>query len=100
MGSIFGFGIVPHLAEVRVALLAVGGLLDEHTADPLAAQRNVARNRIIRDGSARFDDRQVLMTNMTRERALPDLGCARGLRLAPRSQAHGRVGRNPRTTAS
>ncbi|HEY5011327.1 MAG TPA: hypothetical protein VIK61_01310, partial [Acidimicrobiia bacterium] len=71
MGSIFGFGIVPRLADVGAVLLAVGGLLDEHAADPVAAERNAARNRIIRDGAARFGDRQVLMTNMTRDEHFP-----------------------------
>ena len=95
MGSVFGFGIVPRLDDVNAVLLAVGGLLDEQADDPVTAERNAARNRIIRDGAARFGDRQVLMTNMTRDEALPDRRRARGLRLAPGSQTYGRVGRNP-----
>jgi hypothetical protein len=71
MGSIFGFGIVPRLSEVQVVLLAVGGLLDEHAPDRVAAERNAARNLMIRDGAARFGDRQVLMTNMTRDEHFP-----------------------------
>ena len=74
MGSVFGFGIVPRLADVGAVLLAVGGLLDEHADDPAAAERNAARNRIIRDGAARFGDRQVLMTNMTRDEHFPIAG--------------------------
>jgi hypothetical protein len=74
MGSIFGFGIVPELAEVRAVLLAVGGLLDEAADDPAAAERNAARNRILRDGASRFGDRQVLMTNMTHDEHFPIVG--------------------------
>jgi hypothetical protein len=83
MGSIFGFGIVPRLADIRAVLLAVGGLLDEHAADPEAGERNAARNRIIRDGAARFGDRQVLMTNMTRDEHFPIAGALEVFALLP-----------------
>jgi hypothetical protein len=83
MGSVFGFGIVPRLADVRAVLLAVGGLLDEHAADPAIAARNAARNRIIRDGAARFGDRQVLMTNMTRDEHFPIDGALEVFALLP-----------------
>jgi hypothetical protein len=83
MGSVFGFGIVPNLTDVHVVLLAVGGLLDEHDADPVAAERNAARNRIIRDGAARFGDRQVLMTNMTRDEHFPIDGALEVFALLP-----------------
>ena len=74
MGSVFGFGVVPRLTDVGAVLLAVGGLLDERVDDPAAAERNAARNRTIRDGAARFGDRQVLMTNMTRDEHFPISG--------------------------
>ena len=83
MGSVFGFGIVPRLADVRVALLAVGGLLDEQAADPVAAERNAARNRIIRHGAAAFGDRQVLMTNMTHDEHFPIAGALEVFGLLP-----------------
>ena len=83
MGSVFGFGIVPRLTEVQAVLLAVGGLLDEHAIDPAAAARNVARNRIIRDGAARFGDREVLMTNMTRDEHFPIAGALEVFALLP-----------------
>lgn len=62
---------MPALPDVSAVLLAVGGLMDERAADPEAASRNAARNRIIRDGARRFGDRQVLMTNMTRDEHFP-----------------------------
>jgi hypothetical protein len=83
MGSIFGFGLVPRLPDVRVVLLAVGGLLDEHAADPSAAERNRARNHIIRDGATRFGDREVLMTNMTRDEHFPIAGALEVFTLLP-----------------
>ena len=83
MGSIFGFGVVPRLADVRAVLLAVGGLLDEHAADPDAATRNAARNRIIRDGATQFGDRQVLMTNMTHDEHFPIAGALEVFGLLP-----------------
>ncbi len=83
MGSVFGFGVVPELAEVRVVLLAVGGLMDESIDEPAAARRNVARNRIIRDGAKCFGDRQVLMTNMTRDEHFPIEGALEVFALLP-----------------
>ena len=83
MGSVFGFGVVPRLADVRVALLAVGGLLDEHAPEPIAAERNSVRNRIIRDGATQFGDRQVLMTNMTRDEHFPIAGALEVFALLP-----------------
>jgi hypothetical protein len=87
MGSIFGFGIVPRLDDVHVVLLAVGGLLDERAhdpgGDPEMAARNVARNRMIRDGAARFGDRQVLMTNMTHDEHFPIAGALEVFGLLP-----------------
>ena len=74
---------MPRLADVRVVLLAVGGLLDEHAADPAAAERNAARNHIIRDGATRFGDRQVLMTNMTRDEHFPIAGALEVFALLP-----------------
>jgi hypothetical protein len=83
MGSIFGFGIVPRLADVHVVVLAVGGLLDEHATDPVAAARNAARNHIICAGAAQFGDRQVLMTNMTRDEHFPIAGALEVFALLP-----------------
>jgi pimeloyl-ACP methyl ester carboxylesterase len=83
MGSIFGFGLVSRLPDVRVVLLAVGGLLDEDAVDPAAAKRNRARNHIIRDGATRFGDRDVLMTNMTRDEHFPIAGAIEVFTLLP-----------------
>ena len=89
MGSIFGFGIVPRLPDVQTVLLAVGGLLDEYAADPAAGERNAARNCIIRDGATQFGDRQVLMTNMTRDEHFPIAGALEVFALLP---GHKRMG--------
>ncbi len=83
MGSIFGFGVVPRLADVHTVLLAVGGLLDETVADAAAGQRNAARNRIIRAGAQSFGDRQVLMTNMTHDEHFPIVGALEVFGLLP-----------------
>lgn len=83
MGSIFGFGIVPRLDNVHVVLLAVGGLLDESTPDPEMAARNATRNRMIRDGAARFGNREVLMTNMTHDEHFPIAGALEVFGLLP-----------------
>ena len=64
--------------------------------DPEAAARNATRNRIIRDGAARFGDRQVLMTNMTHDEHFPIAGALEVFGAASRAEAHGRVGRHPR----
>ena len=83
MGSIFGFGVVPRLDDVRTVLLAVGGLLDESALDPDAAARNATRNQLIRDGAQHFGDRQVLMTNMTRDEHFPIAGALEVFGLLP-----------------
>ena len=63
-----------------VSTPAVRALPNEHAADPVAGERNVARNRIIRDGAAQFGDRQVLMTNMTRDEHFPIAGGSKSSR--------------------
>jgi hypothetical protein len=83
MGSVFGFGVVPQLADVHAVLLAVGGLFDERASDPFVADRNVAGNRILREGATSFGDRQVLMTNMTRDDHFPIDGALEVFGLIP-----------------
>jgi hypothetical protein len=83
MGSVFGFGVVPQLADVHAVLLAVGGLFDERASDPFVADRNVAGNRILRESATSFGDRQVLMTNMTRDDHFPIDGALEVFGLIP-----------------
>ena len=73
----------PARGRPRRCVLAVGGLLDEQAADPVAAERNAARNRIIRHGAAAFGDRQVLMTNMTHDEHFPIAGALEVFGLLP-----------------
>ena len=65
MGALLGLSIVADLPEVRAAVFALGGVVDE---------AQVARNAKVRDGASRLGDREVLMLNMTRDEHFPIAG--------------------------
>jgi len=65
MGALFGLSIVADLPEVRAAVFALGGVIDE---------AQVARNAKVREGASRLGGREVLMLNMTRDEHFPIAG--------------------------
>ena len=65
MGSIFGLSIVGDLPEVRAAVFAVGGYVEE--ARGLAS----SVNEMIAKGIPKLGDRDVLMVNMTGDESFP-----------------------------
>jgi dienelactone hydrolase len=65
MGALFGLSIVADLPEVRAAVFALGGVIDD---------AQVARNAKVREGASRLGDREVLMLNMTRDEHFPIVG--------------------------
>ena len=65
MGALHGLSIVADLPEVRAAVFALGGVIDD---------AHVARNAKVRDGARRLGDREVLMLNMTRDEHFPIAG--------------------------
>jgi len=65
MGALLGLSIVADLPEVRAAVFALGGAIDD---------AHVARNARVRDGVSRLGEREVLMLNMTRDEHFPIAG--------------------------
>jgi len=65
MGALYGLSIVADLPDVRAAVFALGGVIDD---------AHVARNAKVRDGASRLGDREVLMLNMTRDEHFPIAG--------------------------
>jgi dienelactone hydrolase len=65
MGALYGLSIVADLPDVRAAVFALGGVIDD---------AQVARNAKVRDGAGRLGDREVLMLNMTRDEHFPIVG--------------------------
>jgi dienelactone hydrolase len=65
MGALLGLSIVADLPEVRAAVFALGGVIDD---------AQVARNAKVRDGASRLGEREVLMLNMTRDEHFPITG--------------------------
>jgi len=65
MGALYGLSIVADLPDVRAAMFALGGVIDDSRA---------ARNAKVRDGASRLGDREVLMLNMTRDEHFPIVG--------------------------
>ena len=65
MGALYGLSIVADLPDVRAAMFALGGVIDD---------RRAARNAKVRDGASRLGDREVLMCNMTRDEHFPIVG--------------------------
>jgi dienelactone hydrolase len=71
MGALFGLSIVADLPEVRAAMFALGGVLDENE---LAGSGTAARNERVLDGASRLGEREILMLNMTRDEHFPMTG--------------------------
>ena len=65
MGALYGLSIVADLPDVRAAMFALGGVIDDSRA---------TRNAKVRDGASRLGDREVLMLNMTRDEHFPIVG--------------------------
>jgi dienelactone hydrolase len=65
MGALLGLSIVADLPEVRAAVFALGGVIDD---------AQVARNAKVREGARRLGEREVLMLNMTRDEHFPITG--------------------------
>ncbi len=65
MGALYGLSIVADLPDVRAAVFALGGVIDDE---------QIARNAKVRDGASRLGDREVLMLNMTRDEHFPIAG--------------------------
>ena len=65
MGALLGLSIVADLPEVRAAVFALGGVIDD---------AQVARNAKVREGASRLGEREVLMLNMTRDEHFPITG--------------------------
>jgi len=70
MGALYGLSIVADLPDVRAAVFALGGVLDDR-ADRFPPD---ARNANVRAGASRLGDREVLMLNMTRDEHFPMAG--------------------------
>src|SRR3954454_20190565 len=64
MGALFGLSIVADLPDVRAAMFALGGVIDEPQLGPPPP---VSQNVRVREGASRLGDREVLMLNMTRD---------------------------------
>jgi hypothetical protein len=71
MGALLGLSIVADLPDVRAAVFALGGTLDD-TA--LGAQGSDARNASVHEGARGLGDREALMLNMTRDEHFPIAG--------------------------
>jgi len=65
MGALLGLSIVADLPDVRAAVFALGGVIDD---------AQVARNAKVRAGASRLGEREVLMLNMTRDEHFPIAG--------------------------
>jgi dienelactone hydrolase len=71
MGALFGLSIVADLPDVRAAMFALGGVIDE---TQLGRPSPVSRNDRVRVGASRLGEREVLMLNMTRDEHFPMAG--------------------------
>ena len=71
MGALYGLSIVADLPDVRAAVFALGGVIDEHG---IGGPAPAARNAKVRTGASRLGDREVLMLNMTRDEHFPIAG--------------------------
>jgi len=71
MGALYGLSIVADLPDVRAAVFALGGVIDEHG---IGGPAPAARNARVREGASRLGDREVLMLNMTRDEHFPIVG--------------------------
>jgi len=80
MGALFGLSIVADLPEVRAAVFALGGVIDE---------AHVARNAKVREGASRLGGREVLMLNMTRDEHFPIAGAIDAFETIPGAKRMG-----------
>jgi dienelactone hydrolase len=71
MGALYGLSIVADLPDVRAAMFALGGVIDDNQIGQGAPD---ARNAKVRAGASRLGDREVLMLNMTRDEHFPIAG--------------------------
>jgi dienelactone hydrolase len=76
MGALLGLSIVADLPDVRAAVFALGGVLNDEP-------RNVARSERVREGARRMGEREVLMLNMTRDEHFPIAGAIDAFELMP-----------------
>ncbi|MGO9874394.1 MAG: dienelactone hydrolase family protein [Acidimicrobiia bacterium] len=79
MGALLGLSIVADMADVRAAVFALGGVLD----DGALGGRGAVRNARVRDGASRLGEREVLMLNMTRDEHFPIAGAIDVLEAIP-----------------
>jgi dienelactone hydrolase len=80
MGALLGLSIVADLPEVRAAVFALGGVIDD---------AQVARNAKVREGARRLGEREVLMLNMTRDEHFPIVGAIDVLEAIPGAKRMG-----------
>ncbi len=71
MGALLGLSVVADLPDVRAAVFALGGVLDERRIGGPAPS---ARNARVLEGARRLGEREVLMLNMTRDEHFPLAG--------------------------
>jgi len=80
MGALLGLSIVADMADVRAAVFALGGVLDD---DAFGDRGGTARNARVRDAASRLGEREVLMLNMTRDEHFPIVGAIDVLEAIP-----------------
>ena len=80
MGALLGLSIVADMADVRAAVFALGGVLDDGA---FAGRGAAARNARVHDGASRLAQREVLMLNMTRDEHFPIAGAIDVLEAIP-----------------
>jgi dienelactone hydrolase len=80
MGALFGLSIVADMPEVRAAVFALGGTLDDGAFDGRGA---AARNARVAEAVSRLGEREVLMLNMTRDEHFPIAGALEVLEAIP-----------------
>jgi dienelactone hydrolase len=80
MGALLGLSIVADLPDVRAAVFALGGVLDD---DTFGARGGLSRNARVRDAAGRLGEREVLMLNMTRDEHFPIVGALEVLEAIP-----------------
>jgi dienelactone hydrolase len=80
MGALLGLSIVADMDDVRAAVFALGGVLDDTALGERGAH---ARNARVRDAAGRLGDREVLMLNMTRDEHFPIDGAIEVLEAIP-----------------
>jgi dienelactone hydrolase len=81
MGALFGLSIVADMPDVRAAVFALGGLVDDDAFG--GGDGGTARNARVRDAASRLGDREVLMLNMTRDEHFPIVGAIEVLETIP-----------------